>query len=154
MALVPENAAADINTAYQGAIQFPPAGDFPADVADAYDSYAAQGTVIGAVNSGGDAGIIEAALRAAPTDADSLGQAFADYWATVALTPAPGNTLVVNDALAKAALFVSAVEQSITDSPSDPPFEQFIKNIEDTAVKSVIWTVTSSGGGTTTETIA
>lgn len=151
MSLLPGNAAAAIAAAYSGAIQFPPTGDYPLEFATAYDQYAAGGVVPGAVNSGGALQGLEAELIAAPTTPARLGKALADYWATVALTPDSGNTNVINDALAKESLFVSAVQASLTASESNPPFEQFIRNVETTAVKSVVWTVTASDGSTTME---
>ena len=151
MSLIPGNAAADINTAYGGVIQFPPVGDFPNETAVAYDAYAEQGQVSGAVNNGGDFAFIEDELRAGPTNPQRLGEAFSRYWATVALIPDGSNTAVANDARAKEPLFVDAVQQSLTTTESNPPFEQFVRNVVTIAVKAVLWTVTSSDGSTTVE---
>jgi len=149
MSLDPVAGAAAINTAYQTTITFPRAGDYPADYATAYDDYASAGDVTGAINTGGDKSIIEAALNAAPTTAAALGAAFAQYWATVALTPDPPNTAVVNDAATRSAAFIAAVEASIRDTESAPPFQEFITNLEG-AAKTIVWTITDSGGATFT----
>lgn len=147
--LIPENAAAAISNAYAGAVKFPPSGDYPLEFATAYDAYASDGNVAGAINVGGEYEIIEAELRAGPTTSDRLGKALSEYWATVAVTPAPGNASATNDALAKEPLFVAAVENSITGVESNPPFENFVRTVEEEAVRAVTWVVATSSGATT-----
>lgn len=129
----------------------PPQGDYPAAFSQSIDDYAQEGLVPGAVNTGGDASIIENFMRnidgtAAGVQAFAL--ALASYWATVAVTPgapAHGGTAVVsvvNDAMAHVADFAAAISASITSSEQTPYFQHLIANIETMAVKKIIWTVT------------
>lgn len=156
MALDPAKGAADIAEAYQLAAAIDadgqptgaaPSGTFPADFATAYDDYAALGIVLGADNTGGNKSFIETALENG-VDTAGLAQAFADYWATVALDPgdpAHGGTAVVsvvNDAATKVALFEAAISASITDVESKPWFSVFVNNIQTMAVSTIVWTVT------------
>ena len=133
--------AAAIDAKYQITIVFPRVGDYPAEFATAYDDYAKAGVVAGALNTGGDKSIIEAAVRAAETTPAALGEAFAQYWATVAILPAPPNLSSVNDAAALGANFAAAVAASVRDTESVPYFEEFISNLE-AAAKTVVWTIT------------
>ena len=141
MSLDPAGGAAAINTEYQATILFPQVGDYPAEFATAYDDYAKAGVVTGALNTGGDKSIIEAAVRAAETTPAALGEAFAQYWATVAILPAPPNLSSVNDAANLGGVFAAAVAASVRDTESVPYFGEFITNVE-AAAKAVVWAIT------------
>jgi hypothetical protein len=122
-----------------------PAGDYPADFATAYDEYAKQGVVVGAINLGGDKSIIENCLRNGFSGSGmviQLAEALRDYWATVALIPAPGFVSVSNDAMSILLypFWIMAVEASITGSESKPYFSDFISNVQSIAVEQVTWT--------------
>jgi hypothetical protein len=144
MSLNPAAGSAATNAQYQATIIFPREGDYPAEFATAYDDYAVGGVVNGAANSGGDKAILEAALRAAPTNPAALGAAFAQYWATVALIPVRPNVSVVNDAVARADAFTGAIAASVRATESVPYFGEFIANLE-AAAKTVVWTITPRG---------
>jgi len=146
MSLSASTCAADIRALYTGLISGGGTGDYPADFAQAYHDYASSGVVAGAVSGSGDPGLIEAAIRAAPTTPEELGQAFAAYWATVALTPASPNIAVINDALTYAAAFTAAVYSSVRDTESDPWFLEFITNLESVA-RMITWTITPPAPG-------
>lgn len=148
MTLDPAQCASDIFDTYSELTAFE-AVDFPATFAAAYETYAAQGIISVAVNTGGTESLIESVLRNRPITINDLGDALADYWATVGLTPAPGYTSVSNDAASLKSTFRAAVVASIRDTRSDPPFEEFITNIEG-AAKSITWTGILSGGGSNT----
>ena len=159
MALIPAVAAAQIWEHYRDAasldasgnpIPSPPTGDFPANWATAYDTYAAGGEVPGAQNQGGNKIIIEAFLRGlvSKDNVIEFAEVLANYWATVAVipgAPAHGGTSVIsvtNDAASKVGLFESAIRASITESRSEPFFQHFIENVQNIAVSQVIWSVT------------
>ena len=123
--------------------------DYPAAFADAYDAYAAAGVVLGAANTGGTKSIIEDELRNPGISVATLAQAFADYWATVAVspgTPAHGGTSVVsvvNNSASLVSAFAAAITASLRATESTPYFEEFISNIED-VVLTIQWTVTET----------
>ncbi len=121
--------------------------DFPAEFAAAYDAYGKEGLVIGAVNTGGDVGALEGALRSvtsATSSIDAMAQGYADYWAAVALVGDGSHggapVSVVNDAAAKVSAFKGAIQASIGDVAKEPLYLEFITNIE-SVVKSLVWTV-------------
>lgn len=160
MALNPAAGAADIAITYQDAAGIDatgnptgaePAGDFPADFADAYNAYAMDGVVPGAQNNGGDASIIEGALRAitsVPASVTDLATALANYWATVAVDPgdpAHGGTAVAsveNNAATLIPAFTAAITASITSAEDKPWYGSFVSNVQTMAVTQIIWTVT------------
>jgi len=162
MALVPANAAAAIRAAYQDVASIgaeglptgtPAIGDFPADFAAAYNAYASAGVVPGAANSGGDVSILEAVLSSGGNITPGIfAQAFADFWATVAIdpgTPAHGGTAVVsvvNNAAALAGTFQSAITASMTSTEQTPWYQHFIANVESMAVSAIVWTITELVG--------
>lgn len=130
---------------------YPDNPDFPGAFANAYDAYAGAGVVAGAVNSGGQAAILKAAVAAVDSSSntiDLLAQALAGYWATVALEPgAPSHggvavVSVVNDAAAQIGAFRAAITASITDQISKPYFLDFISNVQGIGVAAVTWMVT------------
>lgn len=166
MALVPANAAAPIASAYRQKANLtqdgqpldtaPVSTDYPAAFADSYDTYAAAGEVPGSTNTGGTkAAIANCLADQATLGVDTLAQALADYWATVALTPGTpahgGSSVesVTNDAATRVAAFKDAITTSITAAESTPWFEQFIANVE-AAAKQIQWTVTEMVNGTPT----
>lgn len=155
MALNFINCAANISQDYQSASGINAgglpsggslSGSFAGDFAFNYNEYAIQGLVPGVINTGGNIVFLENAIG--NITVQDLAQAFANYWATVAVTPgapAHGGTSVasvVNDAIAKTALFENAINASITSTESTPWFQSFIENIEVIAVSNIIWTVT------------
>jgi hypothetical protein len=129
----------------------PPTGNYPASFADSYNGYATQGAVLGALNSGGDASIIESFFSSVDNSTaviTGLAQALAGFWATVAVTPgepAHGGTAVeavTNDALSLVGAFKSAITASITTQEKKPYFLHLVQNIQDIAVSQITWTVT------------
>lgn len=148
MALNSIQCAADIAAAYDALKAGDEGADFPLDFATAYDDYAAAGVVPETINNGGDVSIIEDLLRAGEPTPPDFAEALASYWSGVSIIPVPPNTLVVNDALTRSAAFEAAIMASITIVESNPPYAAFIANLEG-VVKSIQWTVTDAGGGTT-----
>lgn len=131
----------------------PPAGDYPASFAAAYDAYVQEGVVPGAENTGGNINILDAVLRSGGNiSVNTLAQAFADYWATVAVTPgdpAHGGTTVVsvtNNASSMISVFAQAIQSSLTSVESKPYFHQFISNLQG-AAQQIVWTVTELVAG-------
>lgn len=181
MALDPTTAASGITSAYLDAASLnadgtpnldedgqpvPPAGNFPADWASAYDTYAAAGEVPGADNIGRSPSILQQFLAglSGATSASAFASALADYWATVAVQPgdpAHGGVLVTdvtNDAASQASAFEAAITASLTSEESKPYFLAFVSNVQEMGAKAVTWQVTEqfSDGSTQTfdETIA
>lgn len=127
-----------------------PEGDYPAEFASAYNDYVKKGLVPGAINTGGDAIILETFMRGvsgSPGTVDAFAISLAEFWATVAIAPgipAHGGTAVVsvtNDASTKTADFKAAIMASQTATESTPYFGVFIANLE-AVVKTISWTVT------------
>lgn len=126
-----------------------PSGDFPTGFAGAYDTYAKDGVVAGATNSGGDTSILSGFLSGAgqPVAASDFALAFAEYWGTVAVSPgapAHGGVSVVsvtNDAIAHVSDFEAAIAASTTNQLSMPFYLAFIQNLESMAVSLIQWTI-------------
>lgn len=147
MALVPSNCASDIYDQYSLIIQPPfDVSGYPDAFATAYDDYASLGVVSGAISGGGDKSIISNAWSG-PLTVTTLGTALANYWATVALTPAPPNISSVNNATSLTSSFIAAITSSLRDTESTPYFLEFVSNVE-TVVKSIQWTITPPPPGT------
>lgn len=157
MALNPEACAAAWATAYQPIIDTGDAEAYPQTVAALYDDYSAEGEVAGAFNEGGSEGILTDALGKNTTPAE-LAQAFADYWATVAIIPgepAHGGTTVLsvtNDALNQVGQFEQAIIESITDEPREPLFLHFVENLENIGIGAITWFVTEQFADGSTQT--
>lgn len=160
MALSPSTAASEIEAAYRDFVGIdeeglptgdPSAGDFAQAFATAYDDYAADGEVPGAVSGGGDASIISSFMNSVPSSdpatVGELARAMADYWAGVAVEPgeaAHGGVAVVaveNDALSRVSEFEGAISDSITTELSEPLYLEFVENLQD-VVESIVWTIT------------
>lgn len=126
---------------------------FAAKLGKHYDDYAAEGLVAGAMDTAG-ADAAKAIFQA--TDAASMGDALATYWAACFVTPdTPTDATVltsVNNAASLSAAFTAAVQSSITDEASNPPYEAFILNVE-AVVLTIVWTVTRNVAGTPTPTL-
>lgn len=123
--------------------------DFASEFGQHYNNYGKKGIVLGAVNNGGGFSQIISAmtnLNNNKANISLLGASFAQYWSTVALingSPAHGGVSVAsvtNNAMSKASAFKSAIESSYTQNRLEPPFQQFLSNIEQ-VVKSIQWTV-------------
>jgi hypothetical protein len=148
MPLNEANCAQQINNALQNKINDPNL-DFGNAFATAYDDYVKQGTITGVVNSGGTKSILAQAINSingGPSAKTDLGNAFSSYWATVGTVPQPPYISVVSTAGASTAAFIAAVEASITNQPSNPPFEAFIKNLKNIGVSTITWTATDPNG--------
>lgn len=159
MALNPSTCAESISLFYQNVAGIDADGnpaptlpaDYPANFASAYDDYAAEGVVLGALNDGRSPEILENFMRTATgNDAQVItdfATALAEYWATVAVQPglpAHGGSVVEsvsNDAMAHIADFEAAILASMTSVESKPWFNQFVTNVENIAVSAIIWTV-------------
>jgi hypothetical protein len=122
---------------------------FPSDFANAYNTYAKQGVVLGAENTGGNTSILSGVLtRTTHVAVDEFALAFAQFWSTVAVSPGPpghggsGVNAVENDALSKVGLFKQAIEMSLTTVESKPYYHRFLRNLENIAVKAILWKVT------------
>lgn len=128
--------------------------DYPMDFAVAYDTYARQGEVLGAINEGGNPAILANFLRSIPGDSPAtvraFAQAFANYWSEVCITPgspAHGGTSVIevtNNALDLVAAFEAAIRTSLTTQEMKPYFYHFINNLEAIAVSQIVWTITEA----------
>lgn len=132
----------------------PMPNNFASRLATAYNDYASQGEVASATNEGASPSGIESALAAmdnSPNSVNALGQAFADYYAQVALIPAEpthGGTTVIsvtNDASTKASDFTAAILSTYTTANVSPPMSTFIQNIEN-AAKSITWFIEEDTG--------
>jgi hypothetical protein len=130
-------------------VSLDPESTYPSDFANGYNTYGLDGIVLGGLNSGGDTSQIEAILSGGKqVDVTEFAQAFSDYWATVCIdpgVPSHGGMSVIssiNNADTLVSLFVDAITASITNVESKPYFYNFIKNIEDIAVKQIQWTIT------------
>lgn len=157
MALVPMNAADGIWAATRASCMLDSDGrplkdannnpvpvninTYPSAFATAYDDYAKAGVVSGAENVGGDKSIIENYFRNGGGYVTEFATMFARYWATVALIPAQGAVAVTNDAMSHIGDFEAAIRASLTNQRSTPYYYRFISNLENMAVKNIIWTV-------------
>lgn len=119
------------------------------DFAAAYDTYAKEGVVLGATNSGGDTTSILSVMRTdTHINVTEFAQAFATYWSTVAVDPgAPAHggvsvAGVVNDAMDHVGDFEAAILASLTTEESKPYYHKFLRNLENMAVKKINWTIT------------
>lgn len=167
MALTPSVCASEVLAAYReasnllddmtpdsddnGAIQPPSTNTFAADFAEAYNSYATEGVVLGVTNTGGDASTIQSMLESFASDTgidiDEFAQAFADYWGGVAVTaglPAHGGVAVEsvsNNCASKGGDIAAAIRSQITDTDTVPYYENLINAIQ-TVIQTAEWTVT------------
>jgi len=126
--------------------------DYASQFADAYHMYASQGLVLGATNGDGEKSILASMIEdcasygSAIENIQRLAQGFADYWATVCVTPgspAHGGTSVVgvvNDSQTRVNQYYDAIVSSYRNYDDKPYFYDFVMNIE-SVVKTVIWTV-------------
>ena len=155
MSLVPATCAADLWSGYSPIVTGSTV-DYGAVFSAAYNTYATAGVLLGATNTGGTASILSAFIDGRSSQVatqDGFAQALADYWSGVAVipgTPAHGGLSVesvVNDATSHVATFKAAIVASITDTDTTPYFETLIYNIQ-TALASVVWTVTELMPGT------
>lgn len=166
MALSPGSCAVNVLEAYKpsagllddmtpdsndvGVIPPPETNTFAADFASAYDDYAKDGEVLGALNVGGDTGTIQSLLEGINSDTgidiDEFAQAFADYWSGVAVengTPSHGGVSVVsveNDCASKASEIASAIRAEVTDQDTKPYYENLINAIQ-SVIETSEWTV-------------
>lgn len=134
-----------------------PAGDYVIDWPSAYDTYAEQGIVLGADNSGGNTAILTEFFRGGVgNDAATITRfatALAEYWSTVAVSPgipAHGGSVVIsvsNSAMACIQDFEAAILASLSSVESKPYWLHFIENVQNIAVSKIIWTVTELVGG-------
>lgn len=125
-----------------------PVGDYALGFATIYNDYAKGGVIAGAMNSGGDASIIEAATRReSALDPADYAMALAQFWSTVGIdpgSPAHGGSSVAsvtNNAMAQVGAFLSAIQASMTTEEKKPYYLHYIQNLEN-AVKSITWQVT------------
>lgn len=165
MALIPNIASSGIYTGYMdvagldesGVVDPKPAvGDFAKNWADSYNSYAKEGSVLGALNTGGNTGPIEAFFNSSlPNSSSSIivfATALAEFWADVAIDagmPAHGGSTVIsvtNDALLHIPAFQQAILATLTSSESKPYFFSLIDNIQKIGVSAITWTVTELVG--------
>lgn len=126
----------------------------------AKEGFVGEGSVEQAINGSEDSSILETYLNntESPKDINEFAQVLANYWATVKLEPGDAAVRdevisVENDASTRVNEFFNAIQASIvTDGQERKPYyEEFIKNIENMAVKTIIWTIVEQdSNGTTT----
>lgn len=129
-----------------------PTGNFTDGFVGALNSYAMEGEVPGADNSGGDTSLIESLLNQARSnessvDVSEFAFAMANFWSTVAVEPGDpghgGNSVVsvTNNALAHVSDFESAITASFRDTETKPYFLHFTQNLQSMAISKITWTV-------------
>jgi hypothetical protein len=162
MALSPMNGSAMLMTALSKAAAITSDGKptgaqadtstFPVDFATGYNNYAKAGIIPGAAPGSEQPSIIsnflEGAKSAGGADVAEFALALAEYWATVLTSPgAPAHggmsvISVTNNAILHVDDFEAAIKASMTSSESKPYYFAFVSNVENIAVKKIIWTVT------------
>ena len=125
--------------------------NFAADFADAYNTYAMTGLVLGALNTGGEKALLEAAIKQTNSTvgngSDTLAKGFAGYWATVCIVggvPSHGGIAVVssvNNAMTLEAAFKAAVMKGLDSSKDGQPYYETLITDVETVVKTIAWTV-------------
>lgn len=129
-----------------------PTRDYPTDFASIFNDYVKGGVVAGAENSGGSASTLSSLLSSYSSgesvNINDFALSFADFMSKVAVdpgTPAHGGVSVAkvtNDSMGKVGLFIDAINSSLTTEEKKPYYLHFIKNLEDKAIKKIIWTIT------------
>lgn len=126
--------------------------DLGRDFANEYHKYAKKGVVKGATNKGGVKSVLRQAFNqlaeggASASNVLHLATAFATYWSGVALIPGPVTkhdlplAVVGNDAMSLIGAFVGAIQSSLTDRRSNPPWFRLISNVQK-VVKKIKWTI-------------